>query len=163
MATHLRRQNLLFAAIAFGSVTLTSFVGQLATHPNLEPWYAGLIKPNFNPPNWVFAPVWTSLFVLMAVAVWRIFRVPENTPGRRLALILFFTQLAMNAAWSWMFFGMQSPMLGMINIVPQLVLIAATTVVFFRLDKVAGRCLIPLIAWVSFASVLNFEILRLNG
>ena len=91
--------------------------GQLATYPNLEPWYAGLAKPSFNPPNWIFAPVWTTLFVLMAFSVWRILRLPR-TSARRTALALLFIQIALNAAWSWMFFAAHSPALGMINIVP---------------------------------------------
>ena len=144
-------------------MALASYVGQLATRPNLEPWYAGLLKPMFNPPNWVFAPVWTALYILMAFAVWRVLRLPQDTAGRRLGLVLFFVQLGMNAAWSWMFFGAQSPLLGMINIVPQMLLIFATINVFRRLDKLAALCLVPLLIWVSFACALNFEILRLNG
>lgn len=151
------------ALASVASVVLASFIGQLATRPNLEPWYAGLAKPAFNPPNWVFAPVWTSLFILMAFAVWRILRLPRETPRRRLGLTLFFTQLVLNVAWSWMFFGAQSPLLGMVNIVPQLLVIIATIAVFRRLDKLAALCLLPLAAWVSFACVLNFEILRLNS
>jgi len=95
-------------ALAIIAVSAASFVGQLATYPNLAPWYAGLAKPSFNPPNWVFAPVWTTLYVLMAFAVWRILRLPQVSAARRLALSLFFIQLALNAAWSWMFFGAKS-------------------------------------------------------
>ena len=85
-------------ALAIIAVSAASFVGQLATYPNLGPWYAGLAKPSFNPPNWVFAPVWTTLYVLMAFAVWRILRLPQVSAARRLALSLFFIQLALNAA-----------------------------------------------------------------
>ncbi len=144
-------------------MALASFVGQLATRPNLEPWYASLAKPAFNPPNWIFAPVWTTLYVLMALAVWRILRLPPDTARRRTGLALFFVQLGMNAAWSWMFFGAQNPLLGMINIVPQFLVILATINVFLRLDKRAALSLVPLAMWVGFACVLNFEILRLNG
>lgn len=151
------------AIVAFAAVGLTSVIGQLATRPNLEPWYAGLVKPAFNPPNWVFAPVWTTLYALMAFAAWRVLRLPRDTRGRSFALILFFAQLGMNGAWSWMFFGAQSPLLGMVNIVPQLALILLTTAAFRGLDKFAGMSLVPLAAWVTFAGVLNFEIWRLNG
>jgi tryptophan-rich sensory protein len=144
-------------------VALASVIGQLATRPNLEPWYAGLIKPAFSPPNWVFAPVWTTLYVLMAFAVWRILCLPRDTNGRPRALILFFAQLGMNAAWSWMFFGAHSPLLGMINIIPQLLLIFAAIAAFRPLDKAAALCLVPLAAWVGFASVLNVEVWRLNS
>jgi tryptophan-rich sensory protein len=100
--------------MAIIAVAAASVIGQLATYPNLAPWYAGLVKPSFNPPNWVFAPVWTTLYVLMAFAVWRILRLPEASAARRLALTLFFAHLALNAAWSWMFFGAHNPLLGAI-------------------------------------------------
>lgn len=96
--------------MALVAVTATSGLGQLATYPNLIPWYAGLIKPSFNPPNWVFGPVWTALYALMAFAAWRILRLPLASAARRLAVCLFFIQLALNAAWSWMFFGANNPL-----------------------------------------------------
>ena len=157
------RHDLGFGAMAIVAVAAASVVGQLATYPNLAPWYAGLVKPSFNPPNWVFAPVWTTLYVLMAFAVWRILRLPEASAARRLALTLFFAQMALNAAWSWMFFGAHNPMLGAINIVPQFLVIVATVVAFDRLDRIAAWCLVPLVAWVAFASALNIAIWRLNG
>mgnify|MGYP003332880572 CR=1 FL=1 len=150
-----------FALIAVASVTAASVIGQVATYPNLAPWYASLTKPAYNPPNWVFGPVWTTLYLLMAFAAWRILRLPSG-PTRLTALTLFFVQLAMNAAWSWMFFAANSPLLGLINIVPQFALIVATVVAFYRLDKLAAYCLIPLTAWVAFATLLNFSIWALN-
>ena len=152
-----------FGLLAIVAVGAASVVGQIATYPNLAPWYARLVKPAFNPPNWIFGPVWTILYALMAFAVWRILRLPAASPARRFALALFFVQLMLNAAWSWMFFGANSPLLGMINIVPQLLVILAAVVAFHRLDKVAAWCLVPLAAWVAFASVLNIAIWRLNG
>jgi translocator protein len=98
-------RDLGLALLAVVAVTAASGIGQLATYPNLAPWYSSLAKPAFNPPNWIFAPVWTTLYVLMAVAAWRILRVPSGQPGRGTALLLFFVQLVLNAAWSWMFFG----------------------------------------------------------
>jgi translocator protein len=158
-----RRRNIGYAALAVAGVAGTSALGQLATFPNLAPWYEELIKPSFNPPNWLFGPVWTSLYVLMAFAVWRILRLPAETKGRSAALALFAAQLAVNAAWSWMFFAAQNPLLGLVNIAPQLLLILATIAAFQRLDKITAACLVPLAGWVTFASVLNFEIWRLNG
>jgi benzodiazapine receptor len=99
----------------------------------------------------------------MAFAVWRILRLPQVSAARRLALSLFFIQLALNAAWSWMFFGANNPLLGLINILPQFLAILATVVAFHRLDRMADLCLVPLVAWVAFASVLNVAIWRLNG
>ena len=150
-------------ALAVIPVAAASAIGQIATYPNLAPWYAGLVKPTFNPPNWVFAPVWTMLYLLMAFAVWRVLRLRRRTPARRLGLILFFTQLALNAAWSWMFFGAHSPVLGLINIVPQLLVIASTVIVFWRLDRIAGWCLVPLAIWVGFAMILNIAVWSLNA
>jgi len=151
-----------FAIVAVVTVAGASILGQVATFPNLAPWYSSLTKPAFNPPNWVFAPVWTTLYVLMAFAGWRAMRLAPSVRGRRAALTLFFIQLAFNAAWSWMFFGAHSPLLGMINIAPQLLIILAAIVAFYRLDRIAGLCLMPLAAWVGFASVLNIAIWRLN-
>ena len=149
------------ALISISAVAAASIIGQIATYPNLAPWYASLAKPSFNPPNWVFGPVWTTLYLLMAFSVWRILRLPDGSM-RRTALTLFFIQLALNTAWSWMFFAANSPLLGLVNIVPQIALIVATVVVFYRLDRLAGYCLLPLSAWVAFATVLNFSIWLLN-
>ena len=155
-------RNIGYGAFAIVAVGLVSVIGQLATYSNLAPWYAGLAKPAFNPPNWIFAPVWTTLYALMAFAAWRILRLPRGTAARRSALTLFFVQLALNAVWSWMFFAANSPLLGLVNIVPQFLVIAATVVAFHRLDRLAAWCLAPLAAWVAFAAVLNAAIWLLN-
>ena len=155
-------RELRLAALAIAALVATSIAGQIATYPNLAPWYAALEKPSFNPPNWIFAPVWTSLYLLMAFAFWRILRLADS-PERRTAILLFVGLLLLNAAWSWMFFAANSPALGLINIVPQLAVIAATILAFARLDRLAAWSLAPLAAWVSFAALLNFSIWRLNG
>jgi len=152
-----------YAILAVGAVVVVSVLGQIATYPNLAPWYASLSKPSFNPPNWVFGPVWTALYVLMAFALWRVLRLPSETRGRSTALACFFAQLALNAAWSWLFFWAHSPWLGLLDIVPQLVMIAATIVTFAHVDKIAAWCLVPLLAWVAYASLLNIAVWRLNG
>jgi tryptophan-rich sensory protein len=99
----------------------------------------------------------------MAYAAWRILKITNRPAERRVALTLFFLQLALNALWSWLFFGLNNPLAGLLNIVPQFLLILATIDRFRRLDLVAAACLIPLAAWIAFASLLNFEIWRLNG
>ena len=157
-----RTRDIGFGALALVAVAATSLIGQFATYPNIATWYAGLIKPSFNPPNWIFAPVWTTLYVLMAFAVWRILRLPSDTRGRSAALAAFFGQLVLNAAWSWMFFGTNSTLLGLINIVPQLALIVATIALFHRLDRVAAWCLVPLACWVAYATLLNASLWWLN-
>jgi len=155
------RRDIGFGAIAIAVVVLVSALGQMATYPNLAPWYANLVKPAFNPPDWIFAPVWTALYILMALAGWRIMRQPSSLARRR-ALTLFFLQLALNAAWSWMFFAAHSPLLGLVNIAPQFLIIFATMVTFHRLDRIAGWCLAPLAAWIGYAGVLNGAIWWLN-
>jgi benzodiazapine receptor len=151
-----------FGALAIAAVVATSALGQIATYPNLAPWYAGLAKPWFNPPDRVFAPVWSTLYALMAFALWRVLRLPPS-PARTRAIPLFFIQLGLNAAWSWMFFAAHSPLLGLVNIVPQWLVIVATAVAFYRLDRLAGYCLVPLALWVAYAGILNFALWWLNG
>ena len=149
--------------LALGAVAATSILGQIATYPNLALWYAGLVKPSFNPPNWIFAPVWTTLYALMAFALWRILRLQKSSQQRRFAITTFSLLLTLNAAGSWMFFCAHSPLLGLINIVPQFIVILATIFAFARLDLLAAACLLPLAAWVAFAGVLNTGIWLLNS
>jgi tryptophan-rich sensory protein len=163
MARRNLTRDALFAVLAVSAVVATLVLGQIATYPNLSPWYEGLAKPSFNPPSWVFAPVWSTLYALMAFALWRILRITTPSSARRRAIVLFFILLAFNAAWSWMFFWAHSPLLGLINIVPQLAVITTTIVAFARLDPVAAICLVPLVAWVAFASLLNVAIWWLNA
>jgi translocator protein len=148
-------------ALAVVAVLATSVCGQLATSSNLAPWYVGLLKPSFNPPNWMFAPVWAALYMLMAFAVWRIVRLPPS-PVRTLALSLFFLQLALNAAWPWVFFSAHSPLLGVVNIVPQFLIIVAAVIAFSRLDWMSGLALLPPAVWVGYAGVLDAAIWQLN-
>lgn len=157
-----RGRDIGMAGIALAAVVAALLLGQFATYPNLAPWYANLAKPAFNPPNTVFPPVWTVLYALMAIAVWRVLRLPPS-PARRTALMLFFGQLTLNVAWSWMFFAAHSPLLGLINIIPQWLLVVATTVTFAALDRPAAWCLAPLTAWVAYAAILNAAIWWLNG
>ena len=151
-----------YGLLALALVAAASILGQIATTPNLVPWYAGLAKPSFNPPNWIFGPVWSALYLLMAIALWRILRLPRSL-GRRTALALFFVQLTLNVGWSWMFFAAHSPLLGLVNIVPQLLAVIATAIACGHIDRIAGWCLAPLAGWVGFATLLNASIWWLNG
>lgn len=161
MASEKLRLKLDWGALAVIAVLAASVAGQLATTPHLA-WYARLAKPSFAPPDGIFGPVWGALYLLMAFAIWRVVNLPVS-PARAAALALFFLQLALNAAWSWMFFGAHSPLLGLLNIVPQFLLIVATVVAFLRLDRLAGLAMAPLAAWVGFAVALNAAIWQLNG
>ena len=125
-------------------------------------WYAALEKPSFNPPPWLFAPVWSALYIAMGVASWRIWRLPFSVE-RKQALRLFFVQLALNAAWPPVFFGAHSLGGGLVVIVLLILAIAATIQRFHPLDKPAAWLLAPYLAWVSFATLLNVALLALNG
>jgi len=155
------RRDVSIATLPLAAVVAVSALGQWATFPNLS-WYAELAKPWFNPPNWVFGPAWTALYALMAFAAFRVLKIPAS-PARRIALVLFWLQLAFNAAWSWMFFAVHSPLLGLIDIVPQFFLVVAATIAFTRVDRLAGLCLVPLVLWVGYATALNAAIYGLNG
>ena len=148
--------------IAVVPVVLASVLGSAATVPQIPGWYAGLAKPPFNPPDWVFGPVWTTLFGMMAYAVLRILRLPATAPGRAAALWLYHVQLVLNLLWSCVFFGLNSPLGGLLVILPLLAMILATIRAFGRLDRAAPLLLWPYAAWVSFATLLNLSIWWLN-
>ncbi len=124
-------------------------------------WYAQLDKPPFNPPSWIFAPVWTALYLGMAVAAWLVWR-RGGFAGAPVALGLFVAQLLLNGAWSWLFFGLHRPGLALAEILVLWALIAATLVAFWAQSRAAGLLFVPYLAWVSFASVLNVALWRLN-
>ena len=148
--------------LAGSAVIAASALGAMATTPNIPGWYAGLQKPFFNPPNWIFGPVWTLLFAMMGYAAYRILRLPEATEGRKLALVLFFSHLVLNTSWSWAFFAAKSPLLGLAVIVPLLGMILLITKLFHPLDRISAMLLVPYAAWVGFATLLNAALWQLN-
>jgi translocator protein len=125
-------------------------------------WYASLEQPAWAPPDWVFGPVWTALYATMGVAAWLVWRTWGFT-GARLALGLYVVQLVLNGMWSWIFFGLQRPGLALVEILALWVAIVATTVAFWRIRRPAGLLLLPYLAWVAFAALLNAAIWRLNA
>jgi translocator protein len=124
-------------------------------------WYAALEKPPWNPPSWVFGPVWTVLYILMGVAAWLVW--DRYRGAAKVALGVFVVQVIFNALWSYFFFGAQAPGLAFGWIVLLWLLIVATLVLFWRARTVAGVLLLPYLAWVSFATVLNFALWQLNA
>lgn len=126
-----------------------------------DEWFRELKKPGWNPPNWLFAPVWTVLYLLMAISAWRIWEV-AGFGGAIIPLVLFALQMILNAAWSVLFFGRHRPDLAMANIVVLWFAILATVIAFYSVDQLGATLLIPYLAWVSFASLLNLEIWRMN-
>jgi translocator protein len=125
-------------------------------------WYAGLKKPSWNPPGWIFGPVWTGLYTMMAVAAWLVWSRGGFKAMRR-PLGLFLLQLLFNALWSWLFFGRHQPALAFGDILLLWLAIAATLAAFRRVSRAAAWLLAPYLAWVSFAAAMNFALWRLNS
>lgn len=136
-------------------------LGSIFTSPNIEGWYAELTKPSWNPPAWVFAPVWITLFTLMGIAAFFIWQ-EKHTVVRVAALRFYIIQLVLNASWSFLFFGMHRPDLAFIEILILWAFILITLLYFWKLRPLAGYLMIPYLAWVSFAAVLNATIWYLN-
>jgi len=118
-----------------------------------------IAKPDWTPPDWIFAPVWTALFIMMAVAAWLVWRAEDRVKP---AMVLFFSQLALNLAWSFLFFGARSPGMALMDIAFLWLTVLATMLAFFDRSKLAGWLFVPYLAWVSFAALLNFTIWRMN-
>lgn len=144
-------------ALCFGVAVLSSIFSANA----LPGWYAQLVKPGYTPPDQLFGPIWTFLYALMAVAAWMVWRQPSSRP-RTLALIWFCLQLALNFLWTFMFFYRHGVEAAFGEILALWLSILITTLLFFRVRWPAGWLLVPYLAWVGFASLLNWEILRLN-
>jgi tryptophan-rich sensory protein len=140
---------------------LAAYLGSIATMPAISTWYALLNKPFFNPPNWIFGPVWTLLYFLMAVSAWLIWQ-EEWDNDIRLALSLFAAQLALNVLWSFLFFNLGSPLLGFVEILFLWLAIFLTVRAFFKISSTAGWLMVPYILWVTFAAVLNLAIVLMN-
>jgi translocator protein len=140
-------------AVGFGS---SLFMGN-----SIETWYAALNKPWFTPPNWLFAPVWTTLYILMGIALFLVWRSPRNRT-RDIGIALFAVQLIVNALWTIAFFGQQNILYGLLTIVPLWILVAATIYQFYKVDKRASYLLVPYIVWLSIATALNASVYVLN-
>jgi tryptophan-rich sensory protein len=153
-----------WAALA-GLIAACLGVGALGgwiTSDAVQTWYPTLNKPSWNPPDWVFGPVWTALYVMMAIAAWLVWKKDARFAGVRLALILFAVQLALNLLWSVLFFAARSPGLALAEVAALWLAVAATLYAFITISRPAGLLIIPYLAWVSFAAILNFVIWRLN-
>ena len=136
-------------------------IGGAVTTPKIGTWYATLRKPAWNPPNWIFGPVWSALYFCMAVAAWFVWR-QGGFLGAKVPLTLFGVQLLLNVLWSCIFFGLEKPGLAFGEVLLLWLAIAATMIVFWQRSMIAGILFVPYLAWVSFASFLNFTIWRLN-
>ena len=139
------------------------YLSSIVTRSSVATWYPTLVKPSFNPPNWAFPVAWTTLFVFMGIAaglVWDKIEIKKEEVQN--ALLFFFIQLALNALWSFLFFGLKNPMLALIEIILLWLMIYETYMKFNKIDKIAGYLFVPYLLWVSFAIILNGNIWWLN-
>jgi benzodiazapine receptor len=149
------------ALIGFiGAAFIAGAIGSWATFPNVRDWFPLLLKPAWNPPSWLFAPVWTTLYVLMGVAVWRAWR--AGGPAAPRLVRVYFVQLFFNALWSVLFFGLKQPAWALADILVLWGLLFWLQAGLWRSDRVAGALWVPYVLWVSFATALNAAIIRLN-
>ena len=158
----MRRIDLFKLAASLSSCYLAAFIGSKFTAPNVPTWYAALARPSFAPPDWLFAPIWTALFTLMGISAYLVWREGIDDPRVKVGLELFAFQLAVNVTWSAAFFGLRSPLAGLVVIALLWALIALNIQKFRAVSQTAAALLLPYIIWVSFAAVLNLAIWRLN-
>ena len=141
---------------------LAGIIGSICTAPAIDDWYMGITKPAFNPPAWVFGPVWTTLFALMGIAAFLVWKKGLDRKEVKIALGIFLGQLVLNTLWSIIFFNLRSPGGALIEIIFLLLAILATTIAFAKISRPAAWLLVPYILWVSFALYLNYTIYTLN-
>ncbi len=148
--------------IILGATFLIAFLGSAVTTPSIGSWYSTLNKPFFNPPNWIFAPVWTILFLLMGIAGYSVWREGKNDQDVKKALKFYFSQLVFNFLWSFIFFYLHQPLIAFLDIMVLWVLIFLTINNFKKISTNAAYLLYPYLIWVSFASILNLAIVVIN-
>ena len=156
-------QRILRVVLVVTACLTIGYLSGMVTRESITTWYPTLVKPVFNPPNWIFAPVWTMLYVMIGVAggmIWN--RIETDEENVKKAFKFFIYQLALNALWSYLFFGLHNPLLALIEIVLLWLMIFETYTQFKKIEKVAAMLLIPYLAWVSFATILNASIWWLN-
>ena len=147
-------------AASIGACQFAGIIGSIFTASTVSSWYPTLIKPNFSPPGWLFAPVWVLLYFLMGISLYLIWQ--KRAKDNNKSLIVFGIQLILNVFWSLLFFGLMSPLYGLIDILFLLAAIILTIVFSFKISSYAAILLVPYLVWVSFATVLNYSIVSLN-
>ena len=141
---------------------IAGFIGAVFTLPAIPGWYAGIQKPVFTPPSWVFGPAWTILYLLMGISLWIVISEGWGSHDGKMGVVLFFIQLAANVGWSVLFFGMHLFAAAFVEVLLLLCLIAATMAIFLRISRTAGLLLVPYLCWTAFASLLTGMIWVLN-
>lgn len=155
-------RSLVGLAVSMGVCFGAGFVGSLFTTPSIPTWYAGLVKPSWTPPAWIFGPVWSVLYGMMALALWLIWR-RRGFATAAVPIALFLVQLILNVLWSLLFFGLRMPGIAFAEIVLLWLAILATLITFWRLNTSAGYLLLPYLVWTAFAGALNFALWRMNA
>ena len=158
----MKSSDLLKLIVAIVVSESAGIVGSIFTIPSISAWYATLVKPDLNPPAWIFAPVWILLFALMGIAAFLVWKNGTSRQDIKIALGIFIGQLALNTLWSIIFFGMHNPGLAFIEIIALWFAIVWLITVFYKISKLAAYLLLPYILWVSFAAYLNYAIWVLN-
>lgn len=162
MLTTIIKKRLYYIAIAVGVCLLVGFLSSVATQSSVLEWYPRLNKPSFNPPNWLFAPVWSVLYIMMGIAAGLVWARGFHHVWVKTALYHFIFQLLFNALWSMVFFGLQKPFWALLIIITLLILIILTIKWFKVVNNIAAYLLIPYLLWVCFATILNYKIWELN-
>ncbi len=168
LAPSVRKSPIRPAAVLLGLFAVcygVAAVGASITAPSLSTWYATLAKPGFTPPDWLFAPIWTALYGLMAIAAWLVWRTPKHSPdaeSRRTGLILFAVQLSLNAVWTLVFFQFHQVLLAFVIVLCLWTAIFFITLNFWNVERFAAGLMISYLLWMTYVTVLNFEIYRLN-
>ena len=148
--------------ISIGICQMAGIIGSIFTSPSIPGWYAALQKPFFSPPNWIFAPVWIFLFILMGISLYLVFIKGINDRKFRYGIMIFVFQLTLNIYWSFLFFGLQNPFYAFLEIVVLWFAILITIYQFNKINRNAAYLLVPYLLWVTFAAIINFSIWRLN-
>jgi translocator protein len=144
--------------ISIGGCLLVGGISGLWTAKSIDSWYKKLKKPSINPPNWIFGPVWTTLYIMMGISLYLVW----TSTGSRISIIFFIIQLMLNFLWSMFFFSMKKTLVAFIDIILLLMMIILTALYFYPQSKIAAILFIPYILWVSFATILNYKIYTLN-
>ena len=155
--------NILKLIISIALPLLIGFSSSYFTITGVGSWYQTIQRPSWNPPNWVFGPVWTTLYIMMGIALFMVWKSDENYSLKRIAILLFSIQLIFNFFWSFIFFNQQRPGVAFGEIILLWIFILITIFVFAKVNKTAAWLLVPYISWVSFAAILNYSIWRLNS
>jgi translocator protein len=155
-------RKILLLCLAIGLCLLAGYIGAYVTTPSIPTWYAGLQKPDLNPPAWVFAPVWTALYVMMGISLYLMLLQGFQSRDVQFGVALFVFQLFLNVCWSFAFFSLHSIFLALMVIIALWAVLLCTLIQAFRVSAGAGALLIPYLTWVSFALYLNYAIMLLN-